>query len=368
MKRIKHARFLSLTLIFALLLTLLMACSGQSETSQGSTPGDTGASDSNGSGDNTVYKFSFSAHPAATETNTAFNIAWTDAVREATNGRVDITIYASGSLASQAEALKVMESGAVDGAWVYTGSFAGQYSLTDVVSLPMLGIQSAAMGTDMIWGIHHEFPEVAAEIDGYFPIVKVSTGMNALCLGDKKVETAADLKGLNIRVASDVASAVLTRWGANPMSISYPDIYDSMAKKVIDGAVSEYPGLISFGINEVLGNICEMPFQIGTFMLLWRQDSLDTLPQDLKDIVVSMSGEEHSRELARILDEKSDEARQQMINEGISIYALDDTVSSELEALAKDYWNTWVSDASGSPETAQRLLDWSQEFVKNYSG
>lgn len=92
--------------------------------------------------DGKVYEFSLSMHDPLTSNNGKFYQNWADQIAEATDGRVKITLFGSGTLASSTDVVDMVEGGGVDIGWVYTGFFANQYPLTEVTTLVLEGFET----------------------------------------------------------------------------------------------------------------------------------------------------------------------------------------------------------------------------------
>ena len=58
-----------------------------------------------------------------------------------------------------------------------------------------------------------------------------------LFMADKPVRSIEDLRGLKIRVPSRNSGLVVEAWGATPVSMPAPEIYNAMQTGVVDGAM-----------------------------------------------------------------------------------------------------------------------------------
>jgi hypothetical protein len=57
-----------------------------------------------------------------------------------------------------------MVTGAVDVAWVFTSFFPNQFPLTDVVTLPMLGIKDVPQATNVLWDLYDWSADMQKEL------------------------------------------------------------------------------------------------------------------------------------------------------------------------------------------------------------
>ncbi|GLO70895.1 hypothetical protein MACH17_24120 [Phaeobacter inhibens] len=96
-----------------------------------------------------------------------------------------------------------------------------------------------------------------------------------------------DLQGLNIRVPSRNAGLVIEAWGANPVSMPAPEIYNSMQTGVIDGAFIDATTLRVFKLQEVTGSITTgMEGTISSFFMIMNRDSFDGLTEAQQQAVL----------------------------------------------------------------------------------
>src|SRR5690606_4458681 len=65
------------------------------------------------------------------------------------------------------------------------------------------------------------------------------------------IRTVDDLKGKNIRVASEVQIELTKNWGANPVATPVADMYDALQKGTLDGAIFSLVGAEAWNYHEV---------------------------------------------------------------------------------------------------------------------
>ncbi|MCD8332041.1 MAG: hypothetical protein LUB63_05895, partial [Oscillospiraceae bacterium] len=181
-------KVIALILAAAMALTLA-ACSG------GSSSGGSSGSD------DTVYRLSLTFHDSTQAIKTQFVQAWADEVYEATDGRVEITVYAGGTLASSTDALDAVKQRAADIAVCFTSFFPGQFPLTEVVSLPMTGLTNAVQATNVLWDLWESNTALQDELSDYKVLMLYTNPNNIICT-NTPVYTADDMAGLKLRVTS----------------------------------------------------------------------------------------------------------------------------------------------------------------------
>lgn len=100
------------------------------------------------------------------------------------------------------------------------------------------------------------------------------------------------MKGLKIRVPSRNAGLVVEAWGATPVSMPAPEIYNAMQTGVIDGAMIDATTLKAFKLAEVTKYITQgMDTTMSDFFMIMNRDSFDKLSDDQQKIVLDAGRE-----------------------------------------------------------------------------
>ena len=209
-------------------------------------------------------------------------------ISEKTGGAVTVKVYMGGELGpGPAEQYSRAVDGVTDIAFGLPGYTASNFPKTLLTELP--GVISADTGTARMNA------NVDMLADEYKRVVLLGIWNNApniIFTANKPVRTLADLKGLKIRVPSRNAGLVVEAWGASPVSMPAPEIYNAMQTGVIDGAMTDATTLGAFKLAEVTKYITTgMDTTISSFFLIMNRDSFEALSEDQQK-VVSEAGRE----------------------------------------------------------------------------
>ena len=197
-----------------------------------------------------------------------------EAVSAATGGDVTVKVFMGGELgAGPAEQYNRVVDGVADLAFSLPGYTASTFPMTLLTELP--GAIDAATGTDRI------LANLDMLSDEYRRVQLVGLWNNApnlLFMAEKPVHSMADLAGLNIRVPSRNAGLIVQAWGANPVSMPAPEIYNAMQTGVLDGAMIDATTLGAFKLAEVTKYITTgMDTTMSDFFLIMNRDAFDGL-------------------------------------------------------------------------------------------
>ena len=255
----KKRIFLLLTLLQLFALSLgLMGCGSSGGTVQG---GDT----------DKVYTFTLSMHDPKTTANAVYIQSWIDAIDKATDGHVKITLYDNATLSAATDIGDNVKSAAVDIGWLYTSYYAGQFPLSDVINMPMQGFGDPVVSTEVLWALEEKYPEVEKEWGDFKLLMLYGNPGMILCSAEKPIQSMADLKGMTIRCPSGAITDVLSAWGASPVTMAPPVLYEAIEKKNINGYIFEPAGICNFSLQEITSYYTDYPLYDGPFALIMNK-------------------------------------------------------------------------------------------------
>ena len=209
-------------------------------------------------------------------------------VAKETDGEVAVSVFMGGELGpGPKEQYNRAVDGVTDLAFGLPGYTASNFPQTLLTELP--GVISADTGTAQI------LKNIDMLSDEYKRVALVGIWNNApnvIFTATKPVRTLEDLKGLKIRVPSRNAGLVVEAWGATPVSMPAPDIYNAMQTGVIDGAMTDATTLGAFKLAEVTKFITTgMETTISSFFLIMNRDSFSDLSKEQQTVVLEAGRE-----------------------------------------------------------------------------
>jgi TRAP-type C4-dicarboxylate transport system substrate-binding protein len=119
---------------------------------------------------------------------------------------------------------------------------------------------------------------------------------SAIATSKKPIRKLEDLKGLTIR-APGQAGEIIKALGGTPAPTPMMEVYDAIAKGVLDGEASNFETLFAFKFAEVVKYTTSV-WQINNpfpFYLVMNKDSYKNLPQDVKGVFDKLVGEYKER-------------------------------------------------------------------------
>lgn len=169
--------------------------------------------------------------------------AYAEAVKEQSNGTIDIQIFPNGTLGSEADSISQMQAGALDMAKVSASTLGNFKNEWNALSVPYVFNDKDHYYSVMDGDIAEEMYALT-EGDGFIGLTWLDSGSRSFYTANTPIRTPADLKGLKIRTMdSQMAIDMMTALGGSATVMGYSDIYTGMQQGVIDGAENNVTAL-----------------------------------------------------------------------------------------------------------------------------
>ena len=208
------------------------------------------------------------------------------AVKQETNGRVDIQIFPSSQLGSDTDTLSQLRSGGVE---FFTLS--GLILATLVPAASINGIGFAFPDYPAVWKAMDG--DLGAYIRGQIAKANLvvldkiwDNGFRQTTSSTKPINTPEDYKGFKIRVpVSPLWTSMFKAFDASPASINFYEVYSALQTKIVEG--QENPlALISTAKLYEVQKYCSMTNHMWDgYWFLANRRAWERLPADVRDIV-----------------------------------------------------------------------------------
>ena len=317
--------------------------------------------------DDKVYELSLSMHDPKTTANAIYIQSWIDAVDEATDGHVKITLYDNATLSAATDIGDNVLAGAVDIGWLYTSYYAGQFPLSDVINLPMQGFGDPIVSTNVLWDLMEKYPEVAEEWGEFKLLMLYGNPGMIFASAENPITCKADLEGLKIRCPSGGITDVLTAWGASPIGMAPPDLYQAIEKKNIDGYIFEPAGICNFSLQEITKYYTDYAMYDGPFALIMNIDQWNSLPEEYQQAIDEISGKEASLGAAEAFANDVVAKREVIVEAGGEFIEMSEDAIAELQVDADAYAETWVEKMSADGFDAAAYLADAKAIAASYA-
>ncbi len=221
---------------------------------------------------------------------------------KASNGKIKIEFFGGGSLLKATKVADGVLQGIADIGFSHVEYTRGRFPITEMLDLP-LGFPSAWVGTHVANNFYKKFKP--KEWNKFHILWFNTCPPNVIILAKKPVYKMSDLKSLTIRGPGRVGD-VLERLGATPKPVPMNEIYEAMARGVVDGSMTPIETLRSFRLAEVSKYVTKS-WQIGniyTFYVVMNKKVWNKLSPSEKEVFnrVSKEYEEKSAQIWNKVD------------------------------------------------------------------
>lgn len=162
-------------------------------------------------------------------------------VKEATDGRIEILVFPSGQLGSEAQMLQQLQTGAVDFAFLTLGEFANRDANYGIFLAPYI-VKDVAGAKSILKGEVAE--KLLAGVDK-FALKGFGWGMAGMrqIVMNTPVASIDDISGKKVRTVPFAQELDFwTRLGAAPTPMPLPALYDAFANGQVDGMQIDFEG------------------------------------------------------------------------------------------------------------------------------
>ncbi len=302
MKR-TFALFLALFMIFGIMAgcgsssnsaspapSAAQASAPQSSAPQSSAPQASASQPSGEQKPNEVYEFSISHHDPESSATGTFLENWASAVEEASNGAIQIDIFHGGVLGGPTETINLITNNTASMGAGAQCAYPGQFPLTEVVSLPMIGMTSAQQASRVMYDLYESSEDLQAEYSAFKVLLVYANCTSPISFSRKEIGSKADMAGLNIRANAGPPTGFIEALGASPVNVAMGELYQALENNTVDGVLTDWHGMYSFKLYEAVNYILDVPVYTNTFFFLMNWDAYNSLPDDLKAVIDDYSG------------------------------------------------------------------------------
>jgi TRAP-type C4-dicarboxylate transport system substrate-binding protein len=212
---------------------------------------------------------------------------WAKKVEADSQGQLKIDIFPSMQLGGTPPQLfDQARDGVADIIWTLPGNTPGRFPRTEVFELPFIaanrGIVNARAANEFT-GKH--LIEETREVK----LLAFWAHDAGVIHANRQVRTMDDLKGLKLRNPTRLAGEALKALGATSVGMPVPQVPESLAQKVIDGAVIPWEVVPAVKVHELTRFHTEIPgsptLYTATFFLAMNRAKYDSLSADLRAVL-----------------------------------------------------------------------------------
>jgi TRAP-type C4-dicarboxylate transport system substrate-binding protein len=282
-----------------------------------------------------------------------------EAVEKRTDGKVKMAHYPAEQLGKAKDLLRLTQSGVVDIGYIVPSYASDKMPLTAVAELPG-GFRNACQGTAAYWALTrdgHFLAEKEFVPNGIRPLITFALPNYQILLSTHKaVNSLADIEGLKIRTAGGALDLMMRSIKAVPIRMSPPEIYESMSRGTLDGAMLGYQSAVSYDIigllktgtlNEPLSSVV-ITYSISTAK--WK-----ALPEPVRTVLAE-EGERITQESCAKFAHTEEQALAKARDKGIKLIHFSAEDEKSMETVFETVSQGWAAGLDGRGKPGSEAL------------
>jgi TRAP-type transport system periplasmic protein len=314
-----------------------------------------------------AIELKFAYHAATTADITSMGLEpWAREVEKATGNRVKLTSYPQQTLAKMADAYDATANGVTDLCWIFVGMMPGRFPLAEISGLPFLGLQDALAASLCLQHLYETFPEVRNEYATVKFLFATSEPPTPICSRSKAIRKLEDLSGLKFRVPGGPPTTWFKSANAVPISMGNNEVFENLQKGVLDGFTMPIHASTPYKLETITKYYTDARFNNSQLIMAANQKKWDSLPDDIKKAIESVSGTAGSKFIGIANDKSAAHSWQVVKDAGAEVITLSKEEQARWVDLAKPISRDFVAtlDAKGLPGT--KVLNEINKFVAEY--
>ncbi|MCL2110772.1 MAG: hypothetical protein FWH32_00675 [Clostridiales bacterium] len=213
-------------------------------------------------------------------------------LRDESGGRINPTVFWSGSLLPIPEIPRGMASGAAAFSNLPTPNYPDALPLTcRIMQLPFLGLEEPLDSAQIYMQLLSEFPEMVEELASFNMVAIGATplGVYDMHFTDKNpVHLPEDLRGRQMVPYNVVFLPLLEANGVGVNYIAPGEIFEALNNNVVDGYINNWAFKGWFGLTDLINqSVAFGPYGMYTEfnVLVVNKDMFEDMPADLQQLV-----------------------------------------------------------------------------------
>ncbi len=218
---------------------------------------------------------------------------WAKKVEADSQGRIKIDIFPAMQLGGTPPQLfDQARDGVADIVWTLPGNTPGRFPSTEVFELPFIASRRGIVNARAA----QEFADTHLKDEVKDVKMLAYWAHDAGVIhASRAVRTMDDLKGLKLRNPTRLAGEALKALGATSVGMPIPQVPESLAQRVIDGAVIPWEVVPAVKVQELVKFHTEIPgsptLYTASFFLAMNKAKYDGMPADLRAVIDANSGQ-----------------------------------------------------------------------------
>lgn len=285
-------------------------------------------------------------------------------IEEVAGDRIEVQVYPSAQLGTAAQMLEGMQAGSIEGALFPANFMMSVAPIMGFVEVPgIVGTDSESFCKILNSHGNEEINEILNANNLHIASWLITDDTKYM-LTKKEITSFADLKGLKLWGFPNAYNESLANaMGASPVFFDTSDLPVSMQQGTIDGVMAAPSLYAPQKLYEYAKYCLAMPNMTGGNAFIMGKPFLDSLPEDLRELVLATAMEvtvDYEYEYAKAFVQ---EAIDVMVENGVEFSVAGDALYAEFEAAYGPMLDIWLG-IDGAPALYEVLSAQNEEGIK----
>lgn len=341
-------KFLSLLLMIFLTSSILVGCGG-------SEKGDTGTTESKaGATSNKPVEIKIACVGNEDHQSTIMAKYFKEELEKLYDGELKIDIYPNSALGGEREASEGVKIGTIQMTVVTTdGTLPAWVPDTQIMSIPYL-FETKEEAYKLLDSVIAEYLTPKFEEQGFKHLGFGELGFRHFTNNVREIKTAADMKGLSIRVQeAPIWFALMDSLGASAVPIAFNELYTALQQGMVDGQENPIASIYTSKFYEVQKYLTLDGHTYAPVSMIMNKSFYDSLPEELQKAIDQAAKNAVPRQ-RKAVNDIEEQYLQELIDSGMIITTPDK--SSFVEAT-KDLYKREEVRALVNPEFVEMVIN-----------
>jgi TRAP-type C4-dicarboxylate transport system substrate-binding protein len=306
--------------------------------------------------------------PSKSNVHTRLLDPWAKKVGELSGGKAAIEIFPAMQLGGKPpELYDQAKDGVVDMVWALPSYTAGRFPRTEVFELPFIASPRAIVNARA--SQDYADAHLGEEAKGVKWLAFWSHDAGVIHCRDK-IETMADLEGKKLRFPTRLAGEALKAAGVAAIGMPVPQVPESLAQGVIDGAVVPWEVVPAVKLHELVKFHTEIPgsptLYTTSFFLVMNQARYESLPEDVRKVIDETTGMTFATEAGKVWDTAGAVVKKMVKDQGNTILTLSEADKETWMKACEPIWAAWIAEMQGKSIDGKALIATARSLLAKY--
>jgi TRAP-type transport system periplasmic protein len=283
--------------------------------------------------------------------------AWCDEVEKRTSGQVVVEYYPGQTLTKGTQNYDGVVAGLSDVGMCLFAYTRGRFPVMEAVDLP-LGYDSGITATQVVNAVYEKLQP--KELQDTQVMYLHAHGAGLLHTAGKAVRTMEDFKGMKLR-GHGTSAQVLSALGGTPVSLPMPELYQSLQKGIVQGAL--YPIEVNKGwrMGEVVDylTLSTSIAYTSSFYVVMNKNKWAQIPDEYKSVIMAIN-EEWAPKHGQAWDESDQEGLAFLKELGREVIELPEAENARWQAAIAPVVDAYIEKMNKNGFDGKKIVD----FVK----